>query len=73
MLRKKLTVLRAVGYRFSRVALERELRDAGLRFVEVFPSRRFLRWFSDKWFVLAEIADDGCLGQATATSADRPR
>jgi ubiquinone/menaquinone biosynthesis C-methylase UbiE len=56
LLRKKLTMLRTVGYRFSRTALERELRDAGLRFVEVFPSRRFLRWFSDKWFLLAEVS-----------------
>src|SRR5205814_5678005 len=54
-LRKRLNMLRAVGYRFSRSALERELRDAGLRIVELFPSRRFLPWFSDKWFVLAEV------------------
>jgi ubiquinone/menaquinone biosynthesis C-methylase UbiE len=59
LLRKKLTMLRAVGHRFSRAALERELCEAGLRLVQVFPSRRFLRCFSDKWFVLAEIADGG--------------
>ena len=71
LLRKRLSVLRAVGYRFSRAALEHELRDAGLRLVEVFPSRQLLRWFSDKWFILAE-AGDVASGPAGREGPSRP-
>ncbi len=62
LLRRQLAMLTAVGHRFSWRTLRRELGDAGMRPVAVFPSRRILRWFSDKWFVLAEIGEPACVG-----------
>ena len=50
----RLGLRRDVPFRFSRAGLAEELREAGLRLVAIFPSRRYVGFFSDKWFVLAE-------------------
>jgi ubiquinone/menaquinone biosynthesis C-methylase UbiE len=72
LLRRKLAILSTVGHRFSRPALERELRHAGARLVEVFPSRRILRWFSEKWFVLAEVGSREPQSAFTVTVCVKP-
>lgn len=56
-IRHALGLLPQVQHRFSREGLERELSEAGLRLVGVYPSRRRLGWLSDKWAVLAERAE----------------
>jgi SAM-dependent methyltransferase len=50
----RLGLRRDVPFRFSRRGLDEELRESGLRLVAIFPSRRYVGFFSDKWFVLAE-------------------
>ncbi|HTO87935.1 MAG TPA: class I SAM-dependent methyltransferase [Thermoanaerobaculia bacterium] len=52
----RLGLRRDVPFRFSRRGLAEELRESGLRLVAIFPSRRYVGFFSDKWFVLAEKA-----------------
>jgi SAM-dependent methyltransferase len=47
-------LLPGMQFRFSRADLKSELSEAGLRLVGIYPSRRYLGWFSDKWTVLAE-------------------
>lgn len=53
-IRRALRLLPEMQFRFSKADLERELSEAGLRLVGIYPSRRYLGWFSDKWTVLAE-------------------
>ena len=53
-IRRALGLLPEMQFRFSRADLETELSEAGLRLVGIYPSRRYLGWFSDKWTVLAE-------------------
>ncbi len=57
-LRQALGLLPKVQDRFSRDGLERELSEAGLALVGIFPSRRYFGWASDKWTVLAERLAD---------------
>ncbi|HEY7113177.1 MAG TPA: class I SAM-dependent methyltransferase [Thermoanaerobaculia bacterium] len=56
--RRRLGLLREVPFRYSREAMEHELRDAGLALVAAAPSRRYFGWLSDKWIVLAEKRED---------------
>ncbi|MGH9368166.1 MAG: class I SAM-dependent methyltransferase [Thermoanaerobaculia bacterium] len=45
---------RDIPFRFSRRGLAEELRQSGLELVAIYPPRRFVGFFSDKWIVLAE-------------------
>lgn len=53
-IRRAVGLLPVMQFRFSKADLEAELSEAGLRLVGIYPSRRYLGWFSDKWTVLAE-------------------
>ncbi len=53
-IRRALGLLPEMQFRFSRADLEKELSEAELRLVGIYPSRRYFGWFSDKWTVLAE-------------------
>lgn len=53
-IRRALGLLPEMQFRFSKADLEAELSEAGLRLVGIYPSRRYLGWFSDKWTVLAK-------------------
>ncbi len=52
--RRALGLLPEMQFRFSKAGLREELAEAGLRLAGIYPSRRYLGWFSDKWTVLAE-------------------
>jgi ubiquinone/menaquinone biosynthesis C-methylase UbiE len=47
-----------MGEVWSRASLRREAAEAGLRVVGIFSPRRGLSFFSDKWIVLLEKADE---------------
>jgi SAM-dependent methyltransferase len=53
-LARRLGLRRDVPFRFSRSGLAEELRACGLELVRIYPSRRLVGFFSDKWFVLVE-------------------
>jgi hypothetical protein len=55
----RLGLRREVPFRFSRSGLENELSGCGWRLVAIYPSRRVVGFFSDKWIALAERSDSG--------------
>ena len=52
----RLGLRREVPFRFSRGGLEDELSACGWNLVAIYPSRRYVGFFSDKWIALAEKA-----------------
>jgi SAM-dependent methyltransferase len=53
----RLRLRREIPFRFSRRGLEDELSACGWKLVAIYPSRRFVGFFSDKWIALAERSD----------------
>jgi SAM-dependent methyltransferase len=49
-------VRKEIPFRFSRRGLAEELRAAGWTLIAIYPSRRLIGFFSDKWIALAEKA-----------------
>lgn len=52
----RLGLRKEVPFRFSRARLSEELAVSGWKLVAIFPSRRYVGFFSDKWIALAEKA-----------------
>ncbi len=53
----RLGLRKEIPFRFSRRGLAEELRDAGWTLIAIYPSRRVIGFFSDKWIALAEKAE----------------